>query len=109
MDMCSASDATDSKKRCGERVGKSFDAKHHQCKQNKVEIQARDVSDIAPYPSPMYHMLKKLNQHKFMWYFRMREYSLPAKCYLIHGSANAAPPLPAIYIPQLQCDQILSL
>jgi len=62
--MCSASDATDCKKRCGEWVGteqSSFDAKHCQCKQSKVEIQARDVSDIALYPSPMYHMLKKLN------------------------------------------------
>jgi len=109
MDLCSASDDTDSKKRCGERVGTeqpSFDAKHHQCKQSKVEIQARNVNDIAPYPSPMYHMRKRLNQPRFKWYFRMREYSLPAKCYLIHGSA---PPLPAKYIPQLQCDQILSL
>jgi len=108
MDLCSASDTTDSKKRCGEWVSTeqpSFDAQHHQCKQSKVEIQARDVCDIAPYPSPMYHMLKRFNQHRFMWYFRMREYSLPAKCYLIHGSAK----LPAIYIPQLQCDQILSL
>ena len=64
MDLCSASDATDSKKRLGEWVGTekpSFDAKYHQCKQSKVEIQARDVSDIAPYPSPMYHMVKRLN------------------------------------------------
>ena len=112
MDLCSASDATVSKKRCGEWVGTeqpSFDAKHHQCEQCKVEIQARDVSDITPYPSPMYHMLRRLNQYRLKWYFRMREYSLPAQCYLIHGSANAVPPLPAIYIPQLQCDQILSL
>ena len=81
MDLCSASDATVSKKRCGERVGTeqpSFDAKHHQCKQSKVEIQARDVNDIAPYPSPMYHMLKRLSQHRFMWYFRMRE-SIPCQ------------------------------
>ena len=102
IDSCSASDATDSKKWCGERVGtkqQSFDAKHGQYKQSKVEIQARDISDIAPYPSPMYHMLKRLNQLRFKWYFRMREYSLPVKCYLIHGSANAVPPLPAIYIP----------
>ena len=44
MDLCSASDATDSKKRCGEWVGTeqpSFDGKHQQ---SKVEIQARDVS-----------------------------------------------------------------
>jgi len=64
MDLCSASDATDSKKRCGEWVGMeqpSFDAKHRQHKQNKVEIQVRDVSDIAPYPSLMYHMLNRLN------------------------------------------------
>ena len=69
--MCSASDATDSKKRCGEWVGTeqpSFDAKHRQCKHSKVEIQARDVSDIASYPSPMYHMLKRLNQYRFKWY-----------------------------------------
>jgi len=105
MDLCSASDATDSKKRCGELVG----TEHRQYKQSKVEIQARDVSDIAPYPSPMYHMLKRINQHRFKWYFRMREYSLPAKCFLIHSSANAVPPLPATYIPQLQCNQILSL
>ena len=94
--MCSTSDATDSKKRCGEWVGTeqpSFDAKHCQCKQGKVEIQARDVSDIAPYPSPMYYMLKRLNQHRLKWYFGMREYAQPAKCYLIHGNANAVPPL----------------
>jgi len=56
--MCFTSDASDSKKRCGEWVGTeqpSFDATHHQCKQSKVEIQARDVSDIARYPSSMYH------------------------------------------------------
>ena len=39
----------------------------------------------------------------------MREYSLPAQRYLSLGSANAVPPLPAEYIPQQQCDQILSL
>jgi len=56
MDLCSASDTTDSKKRCGEWVDTeqpSFDAKHHQCKQSKVEIQARDGSDIyRPVPKP---------------------------------------------------------
>ena len=53
--MCSTSDATDSKKWSGEWVGTeqpSFDAKHRQCKQGEVEIQARDISDIALYPSP---------------------------------------------------------
>ena len=38
----------------------SFDAKHRQCKQCKVEIQARDVNDITLCPSPMYHILKRL-------------------------------------------------
>jgi len=69
MDLCSASDATDSKKRCGGTEQLNFDAKHRQYKQCKVEIQARDVNDIALYPSPMYHMLKRLNQHRFKWYF----------------------------------------
>ena len=56
MHMCSASDATDNKKNCGEWVSMeqpSFDAKHRHCKQSTVEIQPRDVSDIAPYPSSM--------------------------------------------------------
>ena len=72
--MCSAGDATDSKKRCGEWVGTeqpSFDAKHCQCKQSKqskVEIQAKDVSDIS---SPVYHMLKRSNQHRLKRYFRI--------------------------------------
>ena len=103
MDLRSASDATVSKKRYGERVGTeqpNFDAKHHQCKQSKVEIQTRDISDISLYSSPMYHMQKRLNQHRFQWYFTMKGYSLPAKCYLIHGSANAVLPLPALYILQ---------
>ena len=43
--------------KCGEWVGTehpSFDAKHRQCKQSKVEIPARDISDIAPHPNPTY-------------------------------------------------------
>ena len=77
-DMCSTSDTNDRKKRCGEWVGTeqpSFGVKNHHCKQSKVEIQARDVGDITLCPSPMYHMLKRFNQLRLKWYFRVREYS----------------------------------
>ena len=73
--MCSASDAIDSKTSCGEWVGTErpgLDAKHLQCKHSKVEIQAKDISDIVPYPN---HMLKRLNQHRLKRYFRIGEYS----------------------------------
>ena len=68
--MCSTSNATDNKKRYEEWVGMeqpSFDTKH--------QFKQRDVSNIAPYPSPSYHMLKRLTQHRFKWYSGMREYS----------------------------------
>ena len=41
----------------------------------KKEIQARDVSDIAFVPKPYVSHAKEVNQHRFKWYFRMREYS----------------------------------
>ena len=96
--MCSTSDASDSKKMSGEWVGMEqqvlmpniISVSGVRQKYNYSEIQARDVSDIAPYPSPMYHMLKRLNQHRFKWYFIMTEYSQPANFYLIHGSANTS-------------------
>ena len=61
-DMCSASDATDSKRRCGEWVGTQVGTeqltKIVSVSRVRVEIQAGDISDITTYPSPMYHMLK---------------------------------------------------
>jgi len=51
-----------------------FDARHHQCKQSKVEIQARDMLVISLRAQALCITcyVKRLIQH---WDFMMREYS----------------------------------
>ena len=62
-----------------------------------------------PCPRFMNHMLKRLNHHKLKWDLMMRTYSKLAECTPIHGNADAVLGLPTMYIPQIQCNQLLAL